>query len=163
MSHISAHIYWFTHIMNVWWIFCYCRISCVTPGGVQCDNVSSNMKSIWTLFLWPNIGLHKTKSRWATIKMAYLTTNRYLGLSLLGGKSYHRSSGSLEDARFDVLVIVSIWNLTWISTPLLLRCLWNVGAIRKVSTQIARLRTLRNLTFHRLVNRDPGSIIIDKV
>ena len=56
-----------------------------------------------------------------------------LGVSILSGKtSYHQISWSLEVARLDVMLIVSLWNLTDISAALLPRCLSNLRAIGKV-------------------------------
>ena len=53
----------------------------------------------------------------------------HLGLySLSGRTSYHTTSLGLEAARLDVLVNVSLWNLTDISAVLLLMCLPNVRA-----------------------------------
>ena len=55
------------------------------------------------------------------------------GLYSLSGKtSYRQISRSLEVARLDVTIIVSLWNLTGISAALLLRCLSNFRAMGQV-------------------------------
>ena len=55
--------------------------------------------------------------------------NRY---SLSGKTSYRQISRSLEAARFNVIIFVSLWNLTGISAALLSVCLSISRAIRKV-------------------------------
>ena len=56
-----------------------------------------------------------------------------LGLYSLSGKtSYRQISWSLETARLDVIMIVSLWNLAGVSAALLPRCLPNFRAIGKV-------------------------------
>ena len=56
-----------------------------------------------------------------------------LGLYSISGKtSYHQISGSLEAVRIDVIMIVSLRNLTGTSAALLPRSLTNVRAIEKV-------------------------------
>ena len=47
---------------------------------------------------------------------------------------------NLEAAIFDVIMVVSLWNLTCISAALLPRCLSNFGAIGKVKIWIPQLR-----------------------
>ena len=55
------------------------------------------------------------------------------GLYSLSSKtSYRQISWSLEATKLDVLMIVSLWNLTGISAALLLRCLSNFRTIKKV-------------------------------
>ena len=54
--------------------------------------------------------------------------------------SYRQISWGLEGRRLHVIMIVSLWNLTGISTALLSRCLSNSREIRKVMIQISRLR-----------------------
>ena len=69
---------------------------------------------------------------------------------------------SLEDGRLDVIMILSLWNLTGISAALLLRCLSNVTAIGKGKTWISRLRDFTRIdgkTPVRLVNRGPGLLV----
>ena len=62
----------------------------------------------------------------------------HLGLYSLSGKtSYRQISWSLESARIDVAIIVSLWYLTGISAALLPRWLLNFGAIGKVKTRIS--------------------------
>ena len=51
--------------------------------------------------------------------------------SLSGRTTYRQISWSLEAARLDVIMIVSLWNLTDISAALLLKCLSNIRAIEK--------------------------------
>ena len=52
--------------------------------------------------------------------------------SLSGKTSCRQISWCLKAARLDVMMIVSLWNLTGISVALLPRCLSNFGAIVKV-------------------------------
>ena len=56
---------------------------------------------------------------------------------------------SREVARLDVIMTVSLWNLTSISAALLPRCLSNFRAIQKVYTWIVRLRYSRDLAVRR--------------
>ena len=71
--------------------------------------------------------------------------------SLRGRTSYHQISWNLEAARSNVIMIVSLWNLTGISTALLPECLSNVRAIGKVS----RLRD-----FTRSCSKTPPSLLM---
>ena len=88
---------------------------------------------------------------------------KYLGLYSLSTKmSYRRISWSLEAVRLDVIMIVSIKNLTDISRVPLPRYVSNFRAIVKVKTQISRLRDFTRFwgkTSFRLVNIDPGKHI----
>ena len=60
------------------------------------------------------------------------TEKGHLGLYSLNGKtSYHKISWSLEAARLDVIMTVSLWYLTGIAAALLPRCLANFRAIGK--------------------------------
>ena len=83
------------------------------------------------------------------------------GLYSLSGKtSYRQNSRSLEAARLNLIMIVSLRNLTVISAALLPRCLSNFRAIGKVYTGISRLRDFTRYcgkTYYRLVNRGPVS------
>ena len=78
-------------------------------------------------------------------------------LYLLGGRtSYCQISWSF--LWMDAIMIVSLWNLTGISSALLPRCLSNVRAIIKVWTRISLLRGFTGSygkTTFRLVNRRP--------
>ena len=79
--------------------------------------------------------------------------------SLSGKTCYHQISWSLEAARLDVAMVVSLWNLTGTSAAVLPRYLPNFRAIGKVQTRISRLRdftTSCGKTSYRLVNRGPG-------
>ena len=91
---------------------------------------------------------------------SYCWTWKTQGLYSLSGKtSYHQISRSLESAWFDVIIIVSLWNLTGISAALLPRCLSNRRAIGKILTRISWLRDFTRScgkTSVRLVNRGPG-------
>ena len=60
--------------------------------------------------------------------------------SLSGWTSHHKNSWKLEAERLDVVMIVSLWNLTGISAALLPMCLSNFRAIEKVWTRISRFR-----------------------
>ena len=88
-----------------------------------------------------------------------MTWPGHQGLYSLSGKtSYRKISWSLGAARFGVIMIVSLWNLTGISAALLPRCLSNLRAIGKVQTRISRLRNFTRScgkTSYRLVNRGP--------
>ena len=78
--------------------------------------------------------------------------------SLSGKASYRKISWSLEAARLDVMMIESLWNLTDISTALLLRYLSNSRTIGKVYTRISWLRDFTRScgkTSVRRVNRGP--------
>ena len=56
-----------------------------------------------------------------------------LGLYSLNGKtSYRQILGDLEASELGVIMTVSLWNLTGISTVLLSKCMSNFTAIRKV-------------------------------
>ena len=83
--------------------------------------------------------------------------------SVSGRVSYHKISGSLEAAILDVIMIVSLWNVTGISAALLPRCLSNFEAIGKVETRISRLRDFTRSygkTSTRLMKRGrPGSFL----
>ena len=89
----------------------------------------------------------------------------YHGLYSLSGKtSYRQISWSLEAARLDVAMVVSLWNLTGTSAAALPRNLPNFRAIGKVQTQISRLRNFTRScgkTSYRLVNRGPYSVLVD--
>ena len=82
------------------------------------------------------------------------------GLCSLSGKtSYHQISRSIEAARLDVTMIVSLWNLTGISAALLPRCLSIFIAVGKVYTRISRLRNFTRScgkTPVRLTKKRPG-------
>ena len=81
------------------------------------------------------------------------------GLYPQSGKTYCRQiSWSVEAARLDVIMIISLWNLTGFSAALLPRCLSDFRAIGKVKTRISRLRDLTRSygkTSVRLVKRGP--------
>ena len=114
-------------------------------------------------------GRHRSKKRTCNIKrkifwhhsvpvmMEYPTVQ---GLYSLSGKtSYHHFPRSLEAARLDLIMIVSLRNLTGISAALLPRRLSNFKAIGKVLTRISRLRDFTrscDKTSYRLVHRVPG-------
>ena len=77
--------------------------------------------------------------------------------SLNDQTSYRQISRSLEAPRLDVIMIVSLWNLTCTSAALLPMCLSNFRAIGKVQTQISWLRDFTRScgkTSYRLVNKD---------
>ena len=64
--------------------------------------------------------------------MSIVNCMQNLGLYSLSGKtSYHQISWSLEAARLDVAIIVSLWNLTGTSAAALPRYLPNFRAIGK--------------------------------
>ena len=82
-----------------------------------------------------------------------------LGLYSLSGKtSYRQISRSLEATRLNVIIVVSLCNLTGTSAAALPMCLLNFRAIGKVQTRISRLRDFTrscSKTSYRLVNRGP--------
>ena len=88
----------------------------------------------------------------------------FQGLYLLSGRaSYRKISWSLEAARLNVILIVSLWNLTGSSAAALPSCLSNFRAIEKALTWISRLQHFAKScgkTSARLVNRGPGSLCI---
>ena len=80
--------------------------------------------------------------------------------STLGLYSLSRQiSRSLEAARLDVIMTVSLWKFTGISAAMLPKCLSNFKAIEKISNRIPRFRNFTiscGKTSVRLVNRGPG-------
>ena len=54
--------------------------------------------------------------------------------SLSGKTSYRKISYNLEAMGLDVIMIISLWNLTGISTAVLWRCLSNFRAVLEKST-----------------------------
>ena len=83
-----------------------------------------------------------------------------LGFYSLSGKTCCcQTSLTLEAARFDVIMILSLWYLTGFSVALLPRCLSHIRAIGKGWTRISRLRDFTRScgkTSLCLVNRSPG-------
>ena len=78
--------------------------------------------------------------------------------SLSGKTSYRQISWSLEAARLDVAMVISLWNLTATSAAVLPRYLPNFRAIGRVSTRISRLRDFARScgkASYGLVNRGP--------
>ena len=73
--------------------------------------------------------------------------------------SYHQILWILEAVGVDIILIISVWNLTGISAALLPRCLSTFRAIGKVLTQISQIqdfmRSCGKMSIS-LVNRDPG-------
>ena len=64
-----------------------------------------------------------------------------LGLFSLSGKtSHHHISWGFEAARLNIIIVVSLWNLTGISAALLSRCLSNLRSIGNIQTRVSRLR-----------------------
>ena len=61
----------------------------------------------------------------ATVVISFIVQRLYL---LSGRTSYHEISRSLEAARLDVKMIVSLWNLTDISATMMPMCLSNFRA-----------------------------------
>ena len=83
----------------------------------------------------------------------------YKGPYSLTGKTFYRKiSWSIEAARWDVIMFISIWNLTGTWTALVSGCLSNFRSIGKVLTRISRLRDFTRScgkTSVHLVNRSP--------
>ena len=95
---------------------------------------------------------------WICLRRAYHQWGLCL-YSLSGKMSYRQISWSFEAARLDVIMIVSLWNLTGISAALLPMCLSTFRMIGKVWTQSHRFETSRDLAVRRqsrLVNRGLG-------
>ena len=100
-------------------------------------------------------------SIWWRHQCQSVPTEWYQGLYSQSGKtSYPQISWSLEATRLNVIIAVSLWNLTGTSAAALPMCLLNFRAIGKVQTRISRLRDFTrscSKTSYRLVNRGPGS------
>ena len=115
--------------------------------------------------VWPPMGWSTHSVRQCVSKLGH-HWSRYcqLGLYSLSGKtSYRQISWSLEAARLDVAMVVSLWNLTSTSAAALPRYLPNFRAIGKVYTRISRLRDFTRScvkTSYRLVNRGPGLLAV---
>ena len=84
------------------------------------------------------------------------------GLYSLSGKTFHRQIlWSLEAVILDIVIIVSLWNLTGFSTAPLRRYLRHFRAIGKVEPRTSRLQVFMRScgkTSYRLVNRGPVSL-----
>ena len=79
-----------------------------------------------------------------------------------GKASYSEISWSLEASRLEVILNVSLWNLTNISAGLLSRCL----SIGQVLTRISRNRDFTGscgTTSDRLMNRGPGLEALNRI
>ena len=116
LSYISYTMYMWTHKSTSIHVYSCCNVKFTTI---------SHMRSWMMLDYWC-----QCTGSWDPRKV----TNAFLqGLYSLSGKtSYRQISRSLEVARLDVTIIVSLWNLTGISAALLPRCLSNFRAIGKV-------------------------------
>ena len=103
-------------------------------------NVQDNSGwTVWRLHIWNHgyifLGPISVETRSVSVRNPRESGPSWCnqGLYSLSGKtSYHQISRSLEAARLDVTIIVSLWNLTGISAALLRRCLSNFRAIGKV-------------------------------
>ena len=87
-----------------------------------------------------------------------LMYQNYVSSSRCTRTSYRQISWSLEAARSDVIMIVSLWHLTGISAALLSMCQSNLRAIGKFWTRISRLRDFKRFygkASVRFVNRGP--------
>ena len=73
-----------------------------------------------------------TSTAWCRCLTRLHTHSTTQGLYSLSGKSYRQISWSLETARLDVTMVVSLWNLTGTSAAALPRYLPNFRAIGKV-------------------------------
>ena len=105
-----------------------------------------------------------TSSRHLTPRMFKYEEGHETGIqglySLSGKTSYRQILWSLEATRLNVIIGVSLWNLTGTSAAALPMCLLNFRAIGKVQTRISRLRDFTrscSKTSYRSVNRGPGS------
>ena len=73
-------------------------------------------------------------------------THTLQGLCSLNRRtSYRKISWSLEAARLDIIMIVSLWNLTGMSAALLSRCMLNFRAIGKSSNRNLAASRLREI------------------
>ena len=125
---------------------------------------------------WNNYSMHATVVPTVVVDLSRLNTDFWWALgfawhwkfpplnwtqglySLSGKTSYCQISWSLDAARLDVAMVVSLWNLTGTSAAVLPKYLPNFRAIGKVWTWISRLRDFARScgkTSHRLVNRGP--------
>ena len=85
-------------------------------------------KSVWKYHL--QMAAMLSRGRWVN---PWINLIQCQGLYSLSGKtSYRQISWSLEAARLDVTMIVSLWNLTGISAAVLPRCLSNFRSFGKV-------------------------------
>ena len=72
------------------------------------------------------------------------------GLYSVSGKtSYRKISWSLEAARLNVMMLLSLWNLTGISVALLARCLPNLRTIGKFKLESRGFESSRNFAVRR--------------
>ena len=100
-------------------------------GLVSSVSYKLNEKYNWIVLLSHLSFLHYTRIRIRAWGMVRSQAMRRL-YSLSGKTSYCQISWSLEDARLNVIMAVSLWNLTGISAALLPRCLTKFRAIGKV-------------------------------
>ena len=95
----------------------------------QCNSAFPDQWNHHQVALYRNITNH---TRDHTCAMA-VELHQILGLYLLSGKTFYpQISWNLEAASLDVVVIISLWNLTGISAAPLPRCLSNCRATEKV-------------------------------
>ena len=99
-------------------------------SGIICHNMDGIVRGPeWRLNSFVTGNAWGPNQRWQAIRIhdsGPLFTKRYIKTS------YCRISRSLEATRMDVVMIISYWNSTGISTALLPRCLSNFRAIETV-------------------------------
>ena len=98
-----------------------------------------------SIYAYLNVSI--THSFWIAKPLA---TQFIIGITLGGKTSYHQISWSLEAARLDVAMVVSLWHLTGTSAAVLPRYLPNFRAIGKVHTESRGFETSRDLAVRRL-------------
>ena len=127
------------------------------------QSVLKSRVNYWTLtIILFKLNNHNWSQWFSPIEICPIPTTNDVGwvmYSLSGKTSYCQVSWSLEAVRFDVILIVSFWNLTGISVALLPMCSSNIRPFEKVLTRISRLRYCTwscGKTSAGLVNRGPG-------
>ena len=75
------------------------------------------------------------------------------------GKTPYRQMLSLQAAKFDDMMVASLWKFTRISAALLPRCLSNFIAIGKVWTQISCLRGMGTIQPRQTISGIPSNIV----
>ena len=88
---------------------------------------------------WAGFGF--VLQRWSEAGLVFAKRNRKT--------SYRKISWSLEVARLDVVMFVSLWNMTSISAALLPRCLSNFKAMGKPKPESRSFKTSRDLAVRR--------------
>ena len=111
----------------MWWWLAPQKLNAI--GGCGCGRSVRKQGQKWTTWTAWQLAWH----RYLRQEALRLDPRLYQGLYSLSGKtSYRPISWSLEAARLDVAMVVSLWNLTGTSAAVLPRYLPNFRAIGKV-------------------------------